>query len=269
MLERDAMASQNLVPLFKEVWAKLEELCAALTEDEWDTPTDLPGWTVKDCLAHIVGTEAFLAGRPMPPALEIYPDYVHNDIGKVNENFLATMRDMSGPEVLDAFREITSERLGQLEAMTVADWEKPSWTPRGQQSTYVDFMEVRIFDTYTHEQDIRRAIGCPGHFDGPVVDLARDEIRRTLPYIVGKKAAAPQGATVVFDVTGPDGVTLAIGVDGRAGYLDEMPIDPDVTLRADFLTFHAVSGGRHGGCIEIEGDQDLGRRIIENLNFVI
>ena len=42
-------------------------------------------------------------------------------------------------------------------------------TPAGP-DTYGRFMRVRIFDCWMHEQDIRRAVGRPGHVEGPAVD---------------------------------------------------------------------------------------------------
>ncbi|MCE7883091.1 MAG: maleylpyruvate isomerase family mycothiol-dependent enzyme [Actinobacteria bacterium ATB1] len=260
--------STDLIPLFETVWGSIDELCDGLSEDEWNTPTDLPGWSVKDCVSHLIGTESFLAGRAMPAPLDEYPAHVKNSIGKANENFVSTTRGQTGAEVLAQFREITAERLGQLRAMKPEDWDAESWSPRGQ-GTYRDFMEVRIFDSYSHEQDIRRALGKPGNVSGPVAEAALAEVERALPYIVGKKAGAPQGATVVFEVTGPVERTLAIGVEGRAGYLDEVPPDPDVRLVADFETFHLVTGGRGDGAIAIEGDAELGKRILDNLAFVI
>ena len=36
-------------------WDALDALCSGLDEHQWATPTCLPGWTVKDVLAHIAG----------------------------------------------------------------------------------------------------------------------------------------------------------------------------------------------------------------------
>ena len=42
----------------------MAELGDGLTDVQWDTPTCLPGWTVKDALVHMGGTEAMLLGEP-------------------------------------------------------------------------------------------------------------------------------------------------------------------------------------------------------------
>ena len=40
-------------------FASLSSLGDQLTEDQWKSPTDCPGWTVRDNVAHMIGT------RPM------------------------------------------------------------------------------------------------------------------------------------------------------------------------------------------------------------
>ena len=38
-----------------EVWGSFAAACSDLATDAWDLPTDCPGWSVKDQLAHIIG----------------------------------------------------------------------------------------------------------------------------------------------------------------------------------------------------------------------
>ena len=45
-------------------FASLSSLGATLTEAEWKTPTDLPGWSVQDNLSHLVGIERRMQGLP-------------------------------------------------------------------------------------------------------------------------------------------------------------------------------------------------------------
>ena len=64
-------------------------------------------------------------------------------------------------------------------------------------------MRIRTFDCWLHEQDIRDAVGRPGGEDGAAAALALDEMTSAIGYVVGKKAGAPQGSRVRFDLTGP------------------------------------------------------------------
>ena len=102
------------------------------------------------------------------------------------------------------------------------DFSAPSWTPIGQ-ADYRRFMQIRVFDCWVHEQDVRDAVGRPGHEDGPVAEQAVDEIVRALGYIVGKKAGAPEGSSVTIELTGPVARSIHVAVDGRAAVVDRLP----------------------------------------------
>ena len=104
-------------------------------------------------------------------------------------------------------------------------------------------MAIRVFDCWYHDQDIREALDRPGFLEGDVADLALGRIpTKALPYVVGKKAGAPQGATVVFDVTGRPPIEAAVGVDGRAALLATTPADPTTRLTLDRRTFSRLGG---------------------------
>ena len=49
-------------------WESLDQLLTGLSEQQWQTPTPLPGWCVHDVLAHIIGTESVLQGLGAPDA---------------------------------------------------------------------------------------------------------------------------------------------------------------------------------------------------------
>ena len=47
----------RLIQLQKDAWESLDNLLSSISSADWDTPTDCPGWSIKDCLSHIVGIE--------------------------------------------------------------------------------------------------------------------------------------------------------------------------------------------------------------------
>jgi uncharacterized protein (TIGR03083 family) len=255
-----------------ETWDSIDALCRGLTSAEWLTPTACPGWTVADQVAHIVGTESILAGESMPPQDEVeVPAHVRNDIGRANEQWVNTLRHSDQIELMDRFRKITGRRLEALRARPEAQWDEPSWTPVGK-STYRRFMQIRVFDSWVHEQDIRTAVGRPGHGDGPAVEQAIDEIERGLGYVIGKRAGAPDGSSVTIDLTGPVIRIIHVKVDGRASVVASLPTTADVTLRVGSGIFAALACGRVNAvdvAVEIDGDQQLGQRIAANLAFTI
>jgi uncharacterized protein (TIGR03083 family) len=258
------------------VWSSVLELCEPFDEAEWDKATACPGWTVKDQVAHLGGAEAMFLGRPHPPALEERPSHIRNDVGAANEAVVEVRRSWSGRQVLDELREVSEERLAQLGEMSDEDLAKDSWTPVGP-GTYRDLIKVRAFDAWVHEQDIREAVGRPGHLEGPVAENALARCLMAMPFVVGKKAAAPEGSTVVFEVGGPTPATLGIEVSGgRARATGEVPEDPDVRLGIGFLAFTRLGCGRadpqaalDAGGVTIAGDTDLGEAIVRNIAFMI
>jgi len=266
----------ELVDLLEHVWGSMAELGPQLDEAEWKRATEVPGWSVQDNLTHISSIEARLLGRPDPD--HELPDelpHVKNDFGRSNELYVDSRRTLSGADAFAEFREITAERIAQLRAYGHDDFGAETWTPVGP-GTVRDLLPFRVFDSWVHEQDMRRAVARPGDLDTPVARVALERIVSSMPFVVGKKAGAPDGSTVVFDLTGPLARTVAIGVDdGRAKLLDASPAQPTVTLSTDTETFARLGCGRvdpgealGAGAVRIDGDAALGRRVVESMNFL-
>lgn len=270
--------TEPLIALFEDVWGDILLLCDGLTDEQWARPTDCPGWSVQDHVAHMIGTERMLLGEQPDAAPVDDAPHVRNDIGKANEQWIAGYRARSGREVLDELRSVTQRRLDVLRGMSDDDWSREGFTPEGP-GPYRQFMAIRVFDCWYHDQDIREALDQPGYLDGPVADLSLGRIPpRGLPYVVGKKAGAPPGSTVVFEVAGSSPLVAAVHVppEGRAVLLDLAPVDPTVTLAMDRRTFSRLAGGRwngdrarSAGGLRIVGDHDLGNRVVDNMAFTI
>lgn len=271
----DQPNDQQLVDLLEKVWASIDSACADLNEAQWKTPTDLPGWTVQDNVVHISGIESVVMGRPAPDHTPPKYDHVKNDAGRMNEVWVDSRRAWSGAKVLEEFREVTGARLAQLRGFSEADFAAESWTPAGP-GTVRDLLPFRAFDSWAHEQDIRRALARPGDLQGTVADFAFKRILGAMPFVVGKKAHPPDGTTVVFDVVGAWPTTAAIGMaGGRAKPLPAAPDAPTVTLTMDAEILACLGMGRwdptkcmDAGSVKITGDAALGRAVVENMNFL-
>jgi uncharacterized protein (TIGR03083 family) len=268
-----ASSGPALTEQLAETWASIDALAQSLTPEQWSNPTDCPGWTVRDHVAHLIGTESMLAGHPTPPgaADAEASAHVRNDVGRFNELWVAALRGRDTADVLAEFRRVTGERLEALRGRPEDQWDAPSWTPVGQ-DTYRRFMQIRVFDCWVHEQDVRRAVGRPGHLDGPAAEQAIDEIERALGYIVGKKAGVPNGSRLTIELSGPVRRFIHVAVDGRAAVVRSLDRPADVTVRLDSGTFAALACGRADPAraqVTVAGDQSLGRRVVDNLAFTI
>jgi uncharacterized protein (TIGR03083 family) len=264
-----------LVTALTAEWTAIDALLAALPPGDWTRPTRLPGWRVTDVVAHLIGTESALAGDETPTGPEAGPDvralpHVRNDVAAFNEQWVQALRDATPAEMLARYRAVTGRRTAQLAKLTQADFDAPSWTPAGQ-DTYARFMQIRDFDCWMHEQDLRAALGRPGHEDGPSAEVALDEAARALGYLVGKRAAAPEGSVVRIELTGPVTRCLSVAVTDRARLVEEEPTAPTAVLRMPSSLYMRLGGGRtrdHDG-VELSGDLPLARRVLDNLAFTI
>jgi uncharacterized protein (TIGR03083 family) len=272
-----AQGAQEAIDLLDATWRSIDELCTPLSAEQWLLPTDCPGWTVQDNLAHIIGLELVLEGEDQPPApyaADAVPDHVKNELGATNEVWVASLRGESGQAVLDRFRAVADRRLASLRSLSEDDWEERWPTPAGVQS-YRDFMGLRSFDAWSHEQDIRRAIGRPGGWAGAPAENALARVTGVLPFVVGKKVGAPDGTTVVVELSGPAARTLAVGIDGRAAPLDHVPEDPTTTVRTTTEAYTCLVLGRWDpsevladGRATLEGDRDLGVQVLGALAVI-
>jgi uncharacterized protein (TIGR03083 family) len=268
----------ELVDMLDEVWTSIETVGAGLTEDQWKTGTECPGWTVQDNVVHITSLEAMSIGKHLPVS-ELPDDLPHvkNDFGRTNEQWIESRRSWSGAAALAEFHAITRERIAGLRALDDAGFGGDSWTPQGP-GTVRTLLPFRIFDSWVHEQDIRRALGMPGNLDSASAAHALGMMAGPMAFVVGKKAGAPDGSTVVFSLQGPLARDLVIAVhDGRAKLVDggDADSDPTVVLTMGTETFARLAAGRVdpgaavvAGDVTFTGDDDLGRRIVDNLNYL-
>jgi uncharacterized protein (TIGR03083 family) len=268
--------TEPVVDLLSEEWHDLDDLCSSLDDGDWATVTECPGWDVHDQLAHVIGTESALAGEPAPPLVEPAPSHVANPIGAANEAWVDSMRSLPPAELLDRYRRVVAKRLQQLRGAAPERFDEIGPSPVGP-APYREFMRVRLMDTWVHEQDIRRAIARPGNLTGDVADHSIARFVSAMPFVVGKKAGAPDGSSVVFALTGPAARTFAVAVvDGRAKVVEEVPAAPTATIETDAETWWTLALGRRdpaaalgGGLVTLSGDVDLGRRVVEGLSFMI
>lgn len=254
-------------------WDTVRDVARNLPGEAWSAPSVLPGWSNADIVAHIIGTESMLAGRDVEarPGIADRP-HVHNAVGEFNERWLDHFRDRSRGEVLAALDEIIDVRAEALRGMTRDDFDAEAMTPAGR-DTYGRFMRIRVFDCWIHEVDLRDGSDRSVPRESLTAGWAVDEMVASLPFVVGKRAGAPQGTVVDVEITGLAPCTVRIEVGERAHLVPVAAgVRPDVTLRVDTVELARLVGGRstaNPDAVTIDGDDALGRAIVERLNYVI
>lgn len=273
---------EPVVGLLAAEFDAVRALAAAVPDDRWSTPTDLPGWTVQDCFSHMVGVEKQLLGEPEDTPPTDHLPHIKHEFAAAVEGPVELRRSASPAAVRAELDEVLQRRQAQLEDYGPEKFAEDSWTPAGP-GQYRDFMNIRVFDLWMHEQDVRHAVNLPGHHAGPVVQsVLTNNAGKALPMVVGKKAGAAPGAVVAVELVGPTERSLVVGVrdvDGktRASLIDSAPDEgATATVTTDVDTFMRLCGGRttaatvleaDPGAITFAGDAALGRAVVDNLSF--
>ena len=206
-----------------EVCRNAIALARTLTDEDAARDTDCPGWTVKDHLAHMVGLEQALSGAGEPD-IEFPPlDHVSNEIDAYMERHVHARRALSLTCIADEFEGMLPRRIAQLEELAAqGDPEMPA--PMGTMRPLSLGLPMRVFDLWTHEQDMRRAVGQPMRLDGVSGSIVTERILALWSMVLPNNADAPAGSLTV-KVTAPDEAEATIAVGGGG--------DRDATIVGD------------------------------------
>jgi uncharacterized protein (TIGR03083 family) len=263
-----------IVELLRSQFKSLEFLASSLGPQEWHSSASLPGWAVIDVFAHIIGTESMLEGHELPDSKTDVAafEHVHNKLGMINETWIESLSLLEPPEMLDRFKRIAASRMRSLDAMTQQEFEAQTDTPIGPRP-YWRFMQIRVFDCWMHEQDIREGLRRPGHESGPCARAAVDEAQRAMGYIVADVAKATEGQSVTIELTGPVKRAIHVLMGDGPKVVEELTAPASATIAMSSSLFMRLIGGRAAtltarlGDIEFEGDLDLAQRVVTNLAF--
>ncbi|MBK3582874.1 maleylpyruvate isomerase family mycothiol-dependent enzyme [Streptomyces microflavus] len=249
----------------------IADLVKPLAEGEWNRRTPCPGWSVRDIVSHVIGMECEMLGDPRPIHTlprDLY--HVQNDFTRYMEMQVDVRRHHTAPEMTSELEYVLIRRARQLRNESRAP-ETMVRAPLGAEQTLEVAHNMRAFDVWVHEQDLRATLGRPGNLDSPGAHITRDVLLAALPKVVAKDAGAPANSAVVLDVHGPVEFlrTVRVDADGR-GSIDGSPsLGPAVTLSMDWETYVRLACGRvrHTAVadrIKTEGDQELATAILDH-----
>jgi uncharacterized protein (TIGR03083 family) len=244
------------IDAFEQTARSMLALGGELGADDWARATECPGWSVKDQYSHILGVERYLLGET--------DDGVIRTVANTDLDVEA-LRGSTPQKILGELHGVIDRRVAMLRSGAV-DFTEQIDTPFGRRMGYGDFMRFRAFDVWMHEQDVRRAVARPGNLDGPAADCSRQILGGALPFVVGKRAAAGPGQTVVVE-TADHRWRVEVGDDRRARLRDG-ETEPTVRLRMEWETFARLGGGRVQASVaevEVAGDPDLAGRVLAGM----
>ena len=187
-----------VVDAYAQTVSSVIDLGRTMRPGDEELPTDCPGWTVLDQVAHVASTEAMVAGEPEPDVDVSHHAHVRHAFGERIEKYVESRRGRELEEVLDELEERLEERLRVYHS-------GPEWADSGVagpfgETTRVRCSSVRVFDIWIHEQDIREALRRPGGLDTarrrtrsqPAVRRAAPDRRQATP---ASSRATPSSST--------------------------------------------------------------------------
>jgi uncharacterized protein (TIGR03083 family) len=257
------------------------DLVTPLSQAEWDAPTALPGWSVGDIVAHVGWIEGLLMGETDPPHEPDWAALPHavTDFGRITEIPVDMRRSWTREAVLIELSERISRRAGEL-AAGPHDAALEVMGPLGRAPLGI-VLRMRTLDTWVHEQDIRDALGRPGHLDSAGARATAAQLLPGLGKVWAKRAGAQAGDVLEVRITGPGiegGAIVAVGDDGRARIVGDDLLDQagesTVMLEMSWPAYLALSCGRGDprpwrDQVSVSGDPGLADRTLDHFRVMI
>ena len=275
---------RDLVEAYAQTAQSVIDLARGCSEDDLALPTDCPGWTVHNQISHVAGVEVWLSGSK-DPRVKVPPyEHLRNDLGRKVEHAVEVRRGRTGAEVVAELEDVLAQRLSTLRNPALTDSSIIAGPFGPDQASTV--MLLRNFDVWTHEQDIRAALGRPGNLDSPAAAVTVSSIMSQLPRLIAKGAALEPGSRVIIDVTGPvvarQGVLVEVDEQGRlrghptsddTGPASHEPPDHQettISLSTEAVTRRAA--GRRSAsdtAYSVVGDEATARLVMEALTLTL
>ncbi|MEO7070132.1 MAG: maleylpyruvate isomerase family mycothiol-dependent enzyme [Nostocoides sp.] len=268
----------GLIDAYGHTLQALIDLGQSMRDADFDRETDCPGWTVKDVYSHVAGVEASLSGAPAPEVT--VPAYAHltRPAQRITEAMVEARRDTPGPDVVEELGQVVQERLAVLYGADL-DLDTEFRGVFGMQPLR-DWLRTRVLDIWTHEQDVREALGRPGNLDSPAAAVTMEQFAASVPMIVAKRAGVAPGHTVIFDITGPVVGRIGVRVEDVEGLVRGLPLftgGASTAPESEGLTtsitlstqaFARRAAGRRG--VDdvhwtAQGDEQIARRVLQAL----
>ena len=218
-----------------------------LTPEQWEAPTECPGWSAGDVVRHLCWVEGFLANRSDAPHEVDWAAHPHvtSDFGRLTETGVDVRRHLEQAAVCDELDALIDVRLAMIMRLDplALDTEVPGLF--GRPVPLRNLLRVRVFDIWSHEQDIRRAAGLPGNLASPGAQVSALQITASLPFVLAKGVQAPAGTTLLVSVDGPVAFErcAVVGDDGRGARIAASD-GATLALETDWETFARLSAGR-------------------------
>jgi uncharacterized protein (TIGR03083 family) len=238
-----------------------------LEPEQFDTPTALPGWRLREVIAHLVTTDkASVLGANLVTVLGSM-----ERLERWNDRQVPKWADRPVPDLLMGLDRWGRGMRRLAQTMPVALYRLRVPTIFGRAPLGL-LIWSRVYDEWVHRQDMRRALGLADQevdLESPAEFLLTAIMSAVLPKVEGRSGdvtVSLEGTAVPewhYDVAARTGGPAegsrqaAVRVSGPAPTL--------VMAAAGRESFQSLQGE---GVLKVEGDQDLAGRFLANLRVV-
>jgi len=239
----------------------IEQLDALLTDlrpADWSAPT-IEGWRVQDLVAHLVAVESYFGRQLGLWPFDFDPALEADHLG-MTRRFVAAWSSRPYGDVLTAWRARSSAVVAHVASLDRDALRQPCRL-HYLDTTLSTVLVARVFEVWTHDEDIRRATGR--HIERPDAARLRRMSRVAVP-------SMPFGLAV-GNLTSP-GRTARIVLTGPGGGTWDQPLSPgevagppDTTLVLDVVDYCRLAAMRLRAdevAVTVEGDAELAQRVL-------
>lgn len=251
--------------------AAVRDLMVGLSLQQLQSPTGCSAWSVQDVFAHIIDIECLMAGDP---PMQHQPNWDSlaplGRSGRVTEIGVDARRGRSLPTLLAEFDQIFARRTAQF-SEGPHDLASLVKGPTGTDWPLQRALEMRINDTWVHEQDIRAAVGIPGNLDTIGALISARSLLDMLPFAWAKNVQAPSGSSIEIRITAPFEMSGQAVADSEGHASVTTDATPDVTVSGPWQVLLPLLAGRSKSAdliaqLEVAGNLDLGSRFLAGMD---
>ena len=200
----------DLQPLLDDVRAEQADLRALVQTADLDAPTPAEGWSVRDAVAHLSGTdhEATVAATD-PDAFVAGLHEVAKDIEGFLTGQLLEFRALERSQVMERWQERFDRMLAAFVDVppgTKVPWYGPPMSP-------ASFATARLMEYWAHGQDVADGLGVRRAPTARLRHICHLGVR-TRAFAHVNRGLEPPDVPVAVELTSPDGGTWSFGDAG-------------------------------------------------------
>jgi uncharacterized protein (TIGR03083 family) len=265
--------------LLRRVDEKLIELLRSLRASDWDAQTVAPRWKVRDLAAHLLDTVlrklSLVRDSWQVENVDIQsPQDVVKLVNRLNEEGVAVYRRLSPPVLIDMMKLACEQSAAFHESLDpfAAAAFGVSWA--GEETSLNWFDTAReLTERWHHQQQIRLATNRPGIMTPELYHPVLECFLRGLPHLY-RDTDAPSGTVLLVEIAGEcGGQWLLSRQSERWSLVKESAAQPAarVTIPQEIAWRVFTKGIDRDSAkaqIKIEGDRDLGNRVLDLTSIV-